>query len=263
MEANDLLKQTGVTTLISAFDLLPNTLFWVKDTQSKIVYANLEFVRHQGFSRLSEVLNKTDYDFSPQHLAHQFVLDDQRVLAGMQVTERLEVNHTNPGEYGWYSTSKRVLINDDGDVIGTYGITRLIEKNSKALLNVNAIETPIRYIRKHFQNNITIEELAEVAHLSVSALERRFKKYLAKSPSQFINEVRLENARKLLLETVLPIGEVAFQCGFSSPSYFSKQFQILFGISPSQLRKDSAGKESSVQAANAVVQPDRQLQAAV
>ena len=244
MEANDLLKQTGVTTLISAFDLIPNTLFWVKDTQSKIVYANSEFVRHQGFTKLSDVLNKTDYDFSPKHLAYQFILDDRRVLAGMQVTERLEVNHTKPGEYGWFSTSKRVLINDKGLVIGTYGITRLIEKDSKELLSVKAIETPIKFIRQHYYNNITIEELAEVAHLSVSALERRFKKYLAKSPSQFINEVRLENARKLLLDTDLPIGEVAFQCGFSSPSYFTKQFQILFGVSPSQLRKESNEKGS-------------------
>ena len=239
MEANDLLKQTGVTTLISAFDLIPNTLFWVKDTQSKIIYANSEFVRHQGFTKLSDVLNKTDYDFSPKHLAYQFVLDDQRVLAGMQVTERLEINHTKPGEYGWYSTSKRVLVNDKGAVIGTYGITRLIERDSKELLSVKAIETPIKFIRQYFYNNITIEELAEVAHLSVSALERRFKKYLAKSPSQFINEVRLENARRLLLDTSLPIGEVAFRCGFSSPSYFTKQFQILFGVSPSLLRKES------------------------
>ena len=84
--------------------------------------------------------------------------------------------------------------------------------------------------------NFKSDELAELAHLSVSALERRFKKHLAKTPNQFINEVRLENARKLLIETQLPISQVAYQCGFSAPSYFSKQFRRLFGEIPSQMR---------------------------
>ena len=48
--------------------------------------------------------------------------------------------------------------------------------------------------------------------------------------------MRLENARKLLIETQLPISQVAYQCGFSEPSYFSKQFRRLFGEIPSQMR---------------------------
>ncbi|MBC3766924.1 helix-turn-helix domain-containing protein [Neptunicella marina] len=223
MTEHELLQQAGVQKIIAAFDLLPDILFWVKDTQSRIVYANTEFVQHQGFKHLEQVLNKTDYDFSPQHMAHQFVSDDERVLAGHQVTDRLELNHTSSGELGWFSTSKRILTDAKGNIIGTLGITRHLEKTSKTLLNVNAIEAPVKYIREHYYTNITIEKLADLAHLSVSALERRFKKYLAKTPNQFINETRLENARRLLIETSLPVGEIAYQCGFSGPSYFSKQ----------------------------------------
>ncbi len=121
-------------------------------------------------------------------------------------------------------------------MIGTYGVTRHLQKTSKALSHVRAIEEPVKFIREHYHRQISIDELAELAHLSVSALERHFKKHLAKTPNQFINEVRLENARKLLIETQLPISQVAYQCGFSEPSYFSKQFRRLFGEIPSQMR---------------------------
>lgn len=237
MEAQELLQQAGVKQIIAAFDLLPDILFWIKDTESRILYGNSQFIEHQGFKSLDQILNKTDFDFSPSHLAFQFVNDDKRVMAGHCVLERLELNHTSTGELGWFSTSKRTLVDEDGNLLGTYGVTRHLEKTSKALSNVKAIEVPVRYIREHYNRTITVEELADLAHLSVSALERRFKKHLAKTPNQFINEVRLENARKLIVETQLAISQIAYQCGYSEPSYFSKQFQRLFGEVPSNLRK--------------------------
>ncbi len=157
------------------------------------------------------------------------------------VTDRLELNYTDRGELGWFSTSKHVLKDEQGAIIGTYGVTRHLQKTSKALSHVKAIEAPVEYIRNHFHRHIGIEELAELAHLSVSALERRFKKHLAKTPNQYINEVRLENARKLLVETQLPVSQVAYQCGFAEPSYFSKQFKRLFGDVPSNLRETIDG----------------------
>jgi len=105
------------------------------------------------------------------------------------------------------------------------------------LSSIDAIKAPVEYVRKNYHTDIAVHELADLAFLSVSALERRFKKYLAKTPKQFINEIRLENARRLLIETKLPIMEIAFRCGFSEHSYFSRQFKTLFGILPSQIRE--------------------------
>ena len=157
-------------------------------------------------------------------------------MQGHVVTDRLELNQTSNGELAWFSTSKKVLTDEGNQILGTYGITRHLQKTSKALLHVRAIEGPVNYIREHYHRNICIEELAQLAHLSVSALERRFKKHLAKTPNQFINEIRLENARRLLVETQLPVSQIAYECGFSEPSYFSKQFKRLFGEMPSQIR---------------------------
>ncbi|KJY88007.1 MULTISPECIES: AraC family transcriptional regulator [Pseudoalteromonas] len=243
MEEQTILNKAGVNQLIAAFDLIPDILFWVKDTKSRIVHANQHFVEHQGYKTLDQILLKTDFDFSPQHLAFQYVNDDKRVMEGFIVTDRLELNQTANGELAWFSTSKKVLLDDENAIMGTYGVTRHLAKTSKALSHVRAIEAPVEFIRAHYHRHICIEELAELAHLSVSALERRFKKHLAKTPNQFINEVRLENARKLLVETRLPVSQVAYQCGFSEPSYFSKQFRRLFGEIPSQLRKELTSSE--------------------
>lgn len=236
MKVDEIISRAGINQLIEAFDLLHDILFWVKDSESRVLYANQHFIAHKGYKSLDQILLKTDFDFSPKHLAFQYVNDDKRVMQGHVVTDRLELNQTSNGELAWFSTSKKVLTDEGNQILGTYGITRHLQKTSKALLHVRAIEGPVNYIREHYHRNICIEELAQLAHLSVSALERRFKKHLAKTPNQFINEIRLENARRLLVETQLPVSQIAYECGFSEPSYFSKQFKRLFGEMPSQIR---------------------------
>jgi transcriptional regulator GlxA family with amidase domain len=114
----------------------------------------------------------------------------------------------------------------------------LLSKASQVLSSIDAIKTPVEYVRENFHRDLKIEALAKLAFISVSALERRFKKYLSKTPKQFINEIRLENARRMLIETRLPIADVAYRCGFSEHSYFSRQFRLMFGTLPSQLREN-------------------------
>ena len=103
---------------------------------------------------------------------------------------------------------------------------------------ISEIKAPVDYVRKHYKDEISVDMLADVAHLSISALERRFKRYLSKTPKQFIREFRLEKARQLLVETRLPIADVAYECGFSDHSYFSRHFKMMFHELPSQLRLD-------------------------
>ena len=109
MDIQEIIKKAGVNQLIAAFDLLPDILFWVKDTDSRILHCNQHFIEHQGYKTLEQILLKTDFDFSPKHLAFQYVNDDKRVMEGYIVTDRLELNQTQQGELGWFSTSKHAL----------------------------------------------------------------------------------------------------------------------------------------------------------
>ena len=228
----------GIEQILSMFDLLTDVIFWIKDTKSQVVYANRRFVEHIGMHTLSQVIGKSDLAFFPPHIAKQFITDDQSVMSGNVITDRLELNILKLGEFAWFCTSKRPLFDSQNNIIGSYGFTRLLSKASQVLSSIDAIKAPVEYVRENFHRDLRIEDLAKLAFISVSALERRFKKYLFKTPKQFINEIRLENARRMLIETRLPIADVAYRCGFSEHSYFSRQFRLMFGTLPSQLREN-------------------------
>ncbi len=230
------LEEIGLQQIIEMLNILPNTLFWVKDKDSKIIYANSAFLAHFDYKHLEQVIGLTDIDFSPYFLARQYLTDDKRVVEGESISDRLELNMLKDGGYGWFSTSKRPLQNQHNEIIGSFGFTQHLNETSHLLSTVNDIHKATQYIHNNFSKTIKITELAKVSFLSVSALERRFKKQLSKTPKQFINQVRLENARKMILETNKPIADIAEACGFTEHSYFSKQFKSLFAIQPSYLR---------------------------
>lgn len=238
-------SQLGVKQVIEMFDLISDILFWVKDKNGQFVYANNFFLEHLGVNNLSQIIGLTDLDFSPKHIAHQFMNDDKKVLCGELVTDRLEMNHTKNGEVAWFTTSKRPLFDDNGQAIGSYGISRHLERTSVALSGMDALKVPVTYVRQNYMQDITLEELASVTHLSISALERRFKKYLNTTPKQFINQIRLENARRLLVETSQPIAQIASDTGFGDHSYFSRQFKKLFGELPSDFRAQHTASVNS------------------
>ncbi|MFT4937732.1 MAG: AraC-like DNA-binding protein [Paraglaciecola sp.] len=223
--------------LLEMFDLLPDILFWIKDVNSRVMYANQSYRDHLGSGSTDTVTGKTDMDFLPKHIAKQFIVDDKKVVLGEIVSDRLEMNILESGEICWFTTSKRPLFNQHGDIIGSYGCSRHLEKTSIALSGMVALKAPVTFIRAHYMDKICMSQLAEISHLSISALERRFKKFLGKTPQTYITQVRLENAKRLLIETTLPISVVGEEVGFSDPSYFSRKFQQLFEELPSEFRQ--------------------------
>lgn len=90
---------------------------------------------------------------------------------------------------------------------------------------------------------IPLNELAGLIHSSRSNLARYFRKHRGCSPHARYREIRLESARKLLLNTASPITEIAFQHGFSSSQHFSSSFKERYGISPARYRKETDRSE--------------------
>ncbi len=222
--------------MLDMYDLLPDVMFWVKNTQGRLIHVNRGFLEHVGAQSLEQVVGHTDYDFSPAYIAKQFVEDDKRVLAGQLVTDRLEMNIDEKGKLAWFTTSKRPLLGPDGSIVGSFGISRHLEKMSVALIGVEALKVPMTYIRENFADEITLPDLAKESHLSISALERRFKKHLSRTPLQYLTDVRLENARRLLVETTLPVSDVGYESGFNDASYFARRFKRKFSSLPSEFR---------------------------
>lgn len=103
-----------------------------------------------------------------------------------------------------------------------------------ALIGSNAfrIKNVIKYIIDNVERPFRIEELAELANMSVTAFHRHFKLVTAMSPIQFQKQLRLQEARRLLLADSSDIANVAFRVGYESQSQFSREYSRMFGFPP-------------------------------
>lgn len=105
------------------------------------------------------------------------------------------------------------------------------------------LQEAAKLLSQHYAEDIHIQDLADQVGLSRSALFRQFKAAFHKSPQQFLLETRLLKARTLLIETDLPIKEIALNVGYSDQLIFSKAFKKFFSVSPSGYRDRQSGKD--------------------
>lgn len=92
------------------------------------------------------------------------------------------------------------------------------------------------YMISNYKNRIQLEEIAQMACLSVNHLLRTFKQAYQQSPHQFLTKVRLQQAKYLLKNTDYPVGEIVDIVGFECPSSFIRLFRNSFNITPGQYR---------------------------
>ena len=91
-------------------------------------------------------------------------------------------------------------------------------------------------IRQNFHNHLSIEEIARKLNISRATLFRQFKARYQLSPKQYLDELRLRQARLFLEKTDSTIGEISFSCGYDSPQHFTRMFKRHNGKSPSKFR---------------------------
>ncbi len=92
------------------------------------------------------------------------------------------------------------------------------------------------YIREHSEQKFSLSEIAGALFVNSSYLARVFKHETGRTLLWYHNAVRCENARKMLLETKLPVAEISSAVGYISPAHFSHQFKKMTGFSPSEWR---------------------------
>ena len=108
------------------------------------------------------------------------------------------------------------------------------------LVRLNAV---IDFLMKNFRKPIRLQEAAEIANMSATAFCRYFKRRTNKTVIQFINELRIGYAHKLLLGKELNVEQVCYECGFNNVSNFYEQFQKITGNSPHKFRRHHYQKD--------------------
>ncbi|CAH0996371.1 HTH-type transcriptional activator RhaR [Emticicia aquatica] len=95
----------------------------------------------------------------------------------------------------------------------------------------------LEFTLDNFQNEITIREMADLANLTVPSFCRYFKSRTRKTFIDYLNEIRVSHARKLLINSELGISQIGLECGFQNLSNFHRIFKNQVGITPLAYRK--------------------------
>lgn len=92
------------------------------------------------------------------------------------------------------------------------------------------------YLHAHYNSNHTTEALASRCNLSPYYFIHKFKKIVGQSPQKYLTYIRMEKAKKMLVESDMHIADIAYVVGYQNPLYFSKAFKRHTGITPSKYR---------------------------
>ena len=96
------------------------------------------------------------------------------------------------------------------------------------------IDSAVQWIRENFTEAFTVEELADRVHMAPSTFYRHFRAVTSLSPLQYQKQMRLHEARRLMLVKDLDAAHAAYSVGYASATQFSREFRRLFGQSPKQ-----------------------------
>jgi AraC-like DNA-binding protein len=105
------------------------------------------------------------------------------------------------------------------------------EKESTRMCNV------LNWVVANLESNITLDEAAVVAQMNPNAFSRFFSLRTRKTFSEFVKELRLQKAAKLLIESDMPVTHICFECGYNNISNFNRQFLNYYNMNPVKYKK--------------------------
>lgn len=187
----------------------------------------LEFTPNQ----ILEVLRESQITFNQKEIAKRGMYVSQIETSLLDAVTRLARLLDNPNDISVLApliTKEiiyRVLQGQHGVTLGQIAI----EGSS-----THQISDVIDHIMNNYDQSFRVEDLADIANMSVSTLHRQFKEVTSMSPIQFQKQLRLQEARRLLLSESTDATEAAFRVGYESPSQFSREYSRMFGLPPKE-----------------------------
>ncbi|AIQ18507.1 AraC family transcriptional regulator [Paenibacillus sp. FSL H7-0357] len=185
----------------------------------------LEFTHDQ----ILEVINEANVRTVPNDNAKRALFVGQMEHSLMDATLRLIELLNRPEDIPYLAPlfTKEILYTL---LKGPYGVT--LGQIAMEGSNTYRIREVIDHITTNFNQSMRVEELAETASMSLSSFHRNFKEVTGMSPIQFQKQLRLQEARRVLLSESAEAAEVAFRVGYESSSQFSREYSRMFGSPP-------------------------------
>ncbi len=123
-------------------------------------------------------------------------------------------------------------------IIWQYLHKHLLTTNHRKIKEHPQIKNVIHYIHTHYQEELSLETLTGIVHMSKEHLCRTFKKYTGYTPFSYLKHYRILQSCRLLQDTDKKISEICTLCGFNNISYFNREFLETMNTTPSKYRKE-------------------------
>jgi len=220
------------------FDLMPDTVFFIKDRDGRYVSANQTLVERCGLRDKSQLLGRRPSDVLGATLGRGYEQQDQVVLeTGQKLVDQLELHTVRSRDIGWCLTTKLPLLSLDGSIAGLVGISRDLRLPDMTSDDFAHISEAIRFAEQHGSRRPGIKDLAGIAGMSIYQLDRRMRRVFGLTTGQWMLKTRISRASLLLIETDKPIADIALEAGYSDQSAFTRQFRRSTGLSPTEYRR--------------------------
>lgn len=228
----------NMSLVMPLINALPNATFFVKDANAGYQLVNQALVKRCQLNNVDELIGKRADQVFALDLGRAYTEQDFEVINKRRIINtRLELHSYKSGVLGWCLTTKIPIVGNQDTVLGVVGMSLDLqdEKLIRPHLNDRLIKVE-RYVSQSFHEVIRIQDLANMAGLSISQLDRQFKSIFQMTPQQYVQKKRLEHAVRLL-EMDISITEIASQCGYTDHSAFSRKFKELTTLTPSKFKE--------------------------
>ena len=233
------LTTLSASVLEELFDHLPDTAFFLKDSQGRYMAVNHSLVERCGLRQKHELIGRHVRDVFPPPLAERYAAQDQSVLrTGRPIVERLELHWYARRRPDWCLTTKLPICDADGRTTGLIGISR--DKRApgdRADIPASLVST-LDELESSFSEDLSPASLARAAGLPPARFARLIRRIFRLTPSQLITQTRLAAASGMLRDGSASIIQIAHACGFSDHSAFTRAFRSATGLTPSQFRRE-------------------------
>ena len=154
-----------------------------------------------------------------------------------ELNELIRICRLKEGRWYFYAKLKILYllsrIQENGGLISSKSVLTAVEREK-----IDRYKNIISYMEENYMKTISREELADVIHCNPQYLCHFFKKISGVSPVNYLIQLRIEQAKRMLKESNLTILEISMECGFNNTSYFVRQFRKYTGKTPREYRRN-------------------------
>lgn len=220
------------------FDHVPDIVFSIKDLEGRYIFMSQSCVDRCNIKSKEEAIGKKAHDLFPASMADRYTEQDKYVFStGKPVSDNLDVTPYFDGSLGWCVSTKTPIYDSEGNIMGLSCISKDINLPHKNQWVDDDLSKTVDYIQSNYKQSLKVQQLADIAGVSVAQLERRMKKVYKITIGQFINKTRIDAVATLLINTKKSIAEISNECGFYDQSALSRHFKSMTGMTPRDYRE--------------------------